>query len=90
MKRLLITALFLIGVVEIFYGLIGGPLSVYSSEGPFFRDLSSMPLTTEQYQIWRKYINIYKGQWHLVAVFGIATVCLAVGLYVADRKNKDA
>ena len=75
MTKLPFILLFLMGLVEIVFGVLIGRLRIYAYVLPFFKDLG---LSTQQAKAFNHYIGIYQDQWHIVAWFGVITIALSV------------
>ena len=86
MKRVLAILLLLLGVVEIFWGVLWGRMGIYAHEASLSRDLRVSEFSAEQVRALNKYIDIFQNQWHVVAWFGAGTVVLAIILYYTDER----
>jgi hypothetical protein len=86
-KKLIIIGLFILGGVEIFYGVLFGRLRIYAQELPFFQSLRLGELSPEQRRAYADYITLFKDQWHIVAWFGALTLAAAVILLLSERKR---
>ena len=87
MKKLLAILLFLLGAIEIFYGVVWGRMRIYAHELPFGRALRLQELSFEQQRAYNHYIDLFQDQWHVVALFGVLTVAAAATLWILDRKR---
>jgi hypothetical protein len=87
LKKLTAIALFLLGAVEIFYGVLWGRMRIYAHEAPFGQALRLQELSSEQQQAYNHYIDLFQDQWHVVALFGVLTVAAAAMLWFMDRKR---
>jgi hypothetical protein len=67
MKKLL-GILLILGIIEIFYGILWGQLQIYRYEMPMIHDLELPP---SHYKIFGEYITRFKDQWRVVAIFGV-------------------
>ena len=71
MKTAAFVILFLIGAIQIAFGVILGRLRIYAIEAPFWRDLA---LSEQHGKFFSYYIDILKNQWSVVTWLGIITV----------------
>jgi hypothetical protein len=74
MKKLILIIL-LLGIIEVFYGLLWGRLQVYKYEAPMIRDLG---ITGSQHREFYRYMTVFKDQWAIVAVFGVGQIVLSL------------
>jgi UDP-N-acetylmuramyl pentapeptide phosphotransferase/UDP-N-acetylglucosamine-1-phosphate transferase len=79
MKALIASALFFLGIVEIFYGMFWGKMRIYAQEGPMLQVLGVAP---EKHHFFLEYIRIFKDQWRVVALFGCINILLALILLI--------
>jgi len=63
MKKLF-SILFVLGLIEVFYGLLWGRLQIYKFELPMSRALG---LSIDQHAQFGYYITAFKDQWRVVA-----------------------
>ena len=80
-NRILLSALLLLGVVEILYGVLMGPLLIYAHEAPFALAMKHTQWEPQQLIAFGHYIDLFKQQWYIVLWFGVATIILAVILW---------
>jgi len=87
MKKLVVYAMLLLGVVELFYGIFWGPMRMFPYEMPFYRAVLQPAVTVEKAHAFFRYVHIFEYQWHFVAVFGLATIGLAFLLDSCDTRS---
>ena len=83
MKTAAFVILFLIGAIQIAFGVILGRLRVYAIEAPFWRDLA---LSEQRSKCFSYYIDILKDQWSVVAWLGVITI-VATGFLLWSIKR---
>jgi hypothetical protein len=84
MRKILAISLVL-GLIEVFYGVLWGKLQIYKFEAPMIHALGLAP---EQYKAFEDYITRFKHQWKIVAVFGLANILIfAVGFALTLKKR---
>jgi hypothetical protein len=77
-KKFIITGLFLLGALEIFYGILWGRLRIYSHEASFAGALRLGELGPDQNRAFQHYIDLFQDQWHVVTLFGVLTIAFAI------------
>lgn len=87
LKKLVTISLFLLGIVELFYGILPGRLHIYAQEAPFARALKLQELSPEQGRAYNHYIDLFQDQWHVVAIFGALTIAGSATLWISDKKG---
>ena len=87
MRTIVFSLLCLVGAIEMFVGVLWGPLMIYAHEASFIHALGFPRLSAEQTQAFNHYIDVFKHQWRLVTWFGIATILLAVLLFRLPRRT---
>ena len=85
-RTIVFSLLCLVGVAEVFVGVLWGRLRIYAHEAPFAHALGYPSLSPEQTQAFNHYIDVFKDQWSIVTWFGIATLLLAVLLFRSPRQ----
>jgi N-glycosylase/DNA lyase len=83
MKKSVI-ALLALGLIEIAYGVLVGRLQIYAFEVPMIRDVRIQPT---EYREFGNYITRFKDQWHVVAIFGVTNIVIALFMYARTRKG---
>lgn len=74
MKKAAIIALYLLGLVQITFGVVVGRLLIYSFEAPFWLDLGRPDAKARDFM---HYIDIFKHQWDILTWFGALTLLIA-------------
>ena len=87
-KRVPFIALVCIGLIEVFYGLLWGRMRIYANEAPFALEMNYTQWTNTQTAAYRKYIDVFKDQWSIVAWFGLLTIAASIAWFLIDRKKK--
>ena len=87
MNKLIIGFLLLLGLVEILYGILWGPLRIYIHEAPFAESISLQMLSAHQVRAFNHYIDLFQNQWHVVTFFGAMTMVAAVGLWFTVKRQ---
>jgi len=83
MKTTAFVILFLVGAIQIAFGIIIGRLRIYAIEAPFWHELG---LSEQDSKVFSHYIGLFKDQWHVVTWLGIITV-LATGFLLWSLKR---
>jgi hypothetical protein len=87
LKKFIPIILFLLGAIEIFYGILFGRLRIYAHEAAFAQALRLQDLSSEQQRAYNHYIDLFQDQWRVVAVFGVITVVAAVVLWFLEKRK---
>ena len=85
LKRFTAIALFLLGLFEIFFGLVAGPIQIYAAEPDLARGLGVYSLPPEQQRIYHDYLVRFQRHWHIVAGFGVLAVTASI---ILGRREK--
>jgi hypothetical protein len=75
MRTTAFVILFLVGSIQVAFGVILGRLRIYAIEAPFWHDLG---LSEQHSKALSHYIGLLKDQWYVVTWLGIITI-LATG-----------
>jgi hypothetical protein len=86
-KNVLIVFLFLLGVAELIWPIIAATRR-YSFDPKFARAFNFSQFTAEQMQVYRQFRVSVAQDWNAVSFFGIATILIAIVLWVANNKSK--
>jgi len=86
-RVLFIVFLFLIGIVEIFYGAFLGRIGVGVQERYLASDLHPPDFTSDQARAFAQHFGELKVQWGVVTYFGIATIIIGIVLLMLERKK---
>lgn len=76
MKTAAFVILFLVGAIQVAFGVIIGRLRIYAIEAPFWHDLG---LSEQHSKAFSHYIDVLQDQWNVVTWLGVITI-LAAGL----------
>src|SRR5258708_26653444 len=78
LRRWLLICLFALGVLEICYGFIVGPMGILAREGAMYSDLVANTNLDKggRAAALGYHIRALKEHWHAVALFGIANILL--------------
>ena len=85
-KQIPFIALVGLGLIEVFYGILWGKMMIYAHEAPFSHALNGTKWTDSQAVAYRKYIEIFKDQWSIVAWFGLLTIVAAITWFLIERR----
>ncbi|MDD4870107.1 MAG: hypothetical protein PHR77_06070 [Kiritimatiellae bacterium] len=85
-KQIPFITLVSIGLIEVFYGILWGKMRIYAHEAPFSHEMNYTKWTDSQAVAYRKYIDIFKDQWSIVAWFGLLTIVAAIIWFLIDRR----
>jgi|GEM_PF-2733578 len=77
MTKVALYILILVGILEIYLGMLAGELRIYSMEIPFAHAIGLNSLTDEEQKAFWHYIREFKGAWVIVAWMGVITIALA-------------
>lgn len=84
MKTIAFLSLFLIGLAQICFGLVIGPLRIHSIEAQFWHELG---LSEQHSKVFSHYVGLLKGQWHIVSAMGVIVLAAtALLLWSLERK----
>jgi predicted acetyltransferase len=78
--KVLLGALLLSGLYEIFQGLVGGPLGIYARESRLASLLGLNDLSSESTQAFWRFISWSKNQWQAVAWTGLVHIAISIAL----------
>ena len=87
MKNIGVVILLVLGIVEIAYGMVFGRLRIYAHEVPFAHAIQLDDKTPEQRHVFNQYIDLFKDQCGIVALFGWLTIGAAVPIWLVNRKK---
>jgi hypothetical protein len=87
MKRLTFIGLILLGIVEIFFGLVAGPEMVEVGVPGLTREFDYTHWTAAQNTSFWRYTHMLKEDWRCVAWFGAATLLLACIWYGVSQED---
>lgn len=85
MRRIALFLLFLIGAVEIYYVAFVVNFTLYANEQPIAQAVGISALSSEKQRAYWDFYHRLSDQWNAVALFGIATIVLALVLALATR-----
>lgn len=77
MKKAAIIGLYLLGLVQIAYGVLLGRLQIYACEAPFGHAIG---VNLDNARAFMHYIDTFKHQWGILTWFGVLTLLLAAVL----------
>jgi hypothetical protein len=84
-KKILYSILVVLGFLELWYGMLWGRMKVMAHEAGMWHDLG---LSAEkQGTIFSHYIGEFKDHWHIVGLFGVITILVALGLILITLKE---
>ena len=87
MTRYLAIVLFVLGAIEVCYGVFVGRLRIYAHEAPLALELRLGELAPEQQRAYLAHIRSFQDQWHVVTLFGVVTAAAAIALWWCSRKQ---
>lgn len=85
MRRITLLLLFLTGAAEIYYVAFVVNFSLYANEQPIAQTVGISDLSREKQKAYWAFYERLSDQWNAVALFGIATIVLALVLWFATR-----
>ncbi len=74
MKKAAIILLYLLGLVQLAYGVLLGRLQIYAFEAPFGHAIG---VKLDNARAFMHYIDIFKHQWDILTWFGALTLLIA-------------
>lgn len=76
--------LFLIGILQILFGMVIGRMRIKALESPFWNELG---LSGEHSKAFSKYMGMFQDQWNIMTWLGVGTILAAVLLMKSYRNH---